>query len=144
MPPPLLFLAYASNASVAFTPPALVELLSVSRRNNDLAGITGMLLYRGGNFLQALEGPPDAVRETFKRISHDVRHRGIGMLLEEERDHRLFAEWSMAFQEVREADLDRHPGASAYLSRGAEALDAAPAQDHDVFAFFDSFRKNMR
>ena len=84
----LLFIAYSSNASVPFNADSLAELLAVSRRNNERAGVTGMLLYRGGNFLQALEGPTSAVRTTFERIAQDSRHRTVAILFEEMMDEK--------------------------------------------------------
>jgi hypothetical protein len=41
---------------VPFSEGDLVELLTQSRENNTLAGITGLLLYKEGKFLQVLEG----------------------------------------------------------------------------------------
>ena len=59
-----------------------------------------MLVHKGGNFLQALEGPEDAVRATMQRISHDQRHRSIIKLHEGYHDERLFREWAMGFEDV--------------------------------------------
>ena len=49
-------LVYVSAATVPFTDAALAQLLNISRKNNVAAGITGMLVYRDGDFLQILEG----------------------------------------------------------------------------------------
>ncbi|MDQ2667896.1 MAG: BLUF domain-containing protein [Gemmatimonadota bacterium] len=144
MSAPLLFLAYASNASVPFSATALVDLLAVCRRNNARNDVSGMLLYCGGNFLQALEGPQDAVRATLQRISIDPRHSSIDILLEETPQQRIFADWSMAFEEVGGLHLEKHPGASTYLMGDRRSPRSAGANDHDVFEFFASFRENMR
>lgn len=144
MSSPLLFLAYASNATVPFTAKALLDLLAVSRRNNEQSDVTGMLLYRGGNFLQALEGPPDAVRATIQRISNDPRHSSIDVLLEEAAPERIFADWSMGFEEVGSLDLNRHSGANTYLSGDRNRPLRLVTEDHDVMEFFTSFRENMR
>ena len=144
MPQPLLFLAYASNASVSFSPGALVDLLAVSRRNNERARVTGMLLFRGGNFLQALEGPEESVRSTFERIAADLRHGSVGILLEEPLEARVFADWSMAFEDLSTLDLATHPGASRYLHPTGNGEQARMTNDHHVIEFFTSFRANMR
>ncbi|CAN5903367.1 hypothetical protein BH11GEM2_BH11GEM2_40640 [soil metagenome] len=141
---PLRFYAYASSATVAFPPEDLVELLRVSRANNERDGVTGLLLYRGGNFLQALEGPAEAVQRTVERIARDARHHSITVLLEIEAEERLFGDWNMAFEELSLADSERPPGASAYLQRGAGADATTDHSDHDVFEFFRSFREYMR
>ena len=48
---------YVSSATELFTSETLRDLLAVSRRNNAARGISGILLYWDGNFLQYLEGP---------------------------------------------------------------------------------------
>ena len=49
-----------------------------------------------GHFLQILEGPADAVRQTFRRIESDQRHADIFILEETDIEARDFPEWSMA------------------------------------------------
>ncbi|MDQ2842373.1 MAG: BLUF domain-containing protein, partial [Acidobacteriota bacterium] len=39
----------------------IVDILRVSRKNNEQAGLTGLLAYKDGNFLQILEGPKEKV-----------------------------------------------------------------------------------
>jgi hypothetical protein len=138
------FLAYGSSATQAFSAQQLIDLLGVSRANNERAGITGMLLHRGGNFLQALEGPEDAVRETMQRITSDRRHGSVLLFLEEWPEERLFADWSMAFEDVSQLDPAKHPGLSAYLAPNGESTLATDDGDHDVFEFFRTFREHLR
>lgn len=92
-----------------------------------------MLLYRGGNFLQALEGPEEAVQETMLRISRDRRHRSVVQLYDGYHDERLFADWSMAFEDVSGASADDYPGLNNYLSRAEGAGAGNANSDHDVF-----------
>jgi len=87
----------------------------VSRRNNARVAVTGMLLYHDGNFMQALEGPREAVTRVFGRIERDARHGGSLVLLQADRPQRLFTEWSMAFRRYQTADLP--DGYSAFLAR---------------------------
>jgi hypothetical protein len=70
----LEYLTYFSSAVERFNQPALKRLLEISRRNNATRGITGLLLYRDGRFLQFLEGPQDAARTTYEHIRMDGRH----------------------------------------------------------------------
>ena len=70
----VLQLGYASAATVEFSDDDLRELLAKSRSNNMAAGITGMLLYHEGSFLQVLEGPSEAVEHLYARIRRDKRH----------------------------------------------------------------------
>jgi hypothetical protein len=59
----MYFLVYVSSAVNLFSDEDLIQLLEVSRRNNEKAEITGLLLYSSGNFMQTLEGPEKAVLE---------------------------------------------------------------------------------
>ena len=73
------------------------RILEVSRRNNARDGISGALLFSGGCFAQALEGPQDAVETAFERIQCDERHTEITVLGAGPIAERDFADWSMAF-----------------------------------------------
>lgn len=55
----LISLVYLSEAVGHFSHLDLAELLAKSRANNSTLGITGMLLFKEGKFLQALEGKRD-------------------------------------------------------------------------------------
>ncbi len=59
---PRLFLVYVSSATLLFPGEDLRALLATSRKNNAELGVTGMLLYKDGNFIQILEGDEEAVR----------------------------------------------------------------------------------
>ncbi len=96
-------LTYVSSATRPFTPEELRALLTVSRTNNDRAGVTGMLLYKDGNFMQVLEGEREAVLVTKARIAADPRHRGFLVLLTGESAQRQFGSWSMAFRDLQTA-----------------------------------------
>ena len=76
----MYFLVYVSAAVTWFSESELRALLTSARFRNEHAGITGMLLYKDGNFMQALEGPEDAVRALYRRIEGDRRHRGLLVL----------------------------------------------------------------
>jgi hypothetical protein len=90
-------LVYISSAVQLFTPQDLLDLLEKSRENNGRLGVTGMLLYKGGNFMQALEGPAQVVRDLYATIARDPRHRGALKLLDYSASQRQFANWSMGF-----------------------------------------------
>ena len=113
-------LVYVSSAVNLFTDDQLKQLLEVSRRNNTAAGITGMLLYLEGNFIQVLEGEQQKVAETHKRIAKDPRHQGLITLLEGDHPEREFADWSMGFKKVQSSEGASLPGYSDFLSRGTD------------------------
>jgi len=69
-------LIYTSTSPKLLTGHDLENILSVSRRNNLRDGITGLLIYHEGSFLQVLEGPDAKIEASFERISSDPRHKG--------------------------------------------------------------------
>lgn len=94
----LLSLVYTSRAAVVFSELDLALLLATSRSNNDSSAVTGLLLYRDGRFMQALEGPEDAVRRTLLRIEADTRHADLRTLEEIRTDQRRFGSWAMGYR----------------------------------------------
>ena len=86
-------LVYVSAATVAFSKADLLDLLTKARDKNQKAGITGMLLYHDGDFLQLIEGERSAVQSLFEVIKADPRHSGTIVVDEEEADERVFADW---------------------------------------------------
>ena len=91
----LVRLMYASRAAEAVNQEELVAILRKSKANNPSVGITGVLCFSGGIFLQALEGGRTAVNQLYNRIVSDPRHSQVELLCYEEIGERRFAGWSM-------------------------------------------------
>ena len=91
----LVRLTYASRANDGVTPEALTAILKTSRSHNLDAGITGVLVFSDGIFLQVLEGGRDAVSGLYNRIAQDRRHRDVVLLGYDEIGERRFAGWAM-------------------------------------------------
>lgn len=92
-------LIYISTVRQALPSSELPAILAVSQRNNRRVGVTGMLMFDGLRFLQALEGDAAAVRPTFDRIRADDRHRGIAVLSDRLIVAPEFGTWDMAFED---------------------------------------------
>ena len=76
-------LVYQSRAgSTGMEPDQLEEILTVARRNNREAGLTGLLLYHEGDFLQVLEGASDKIDEVFGVIRNDDRHHLVNVVVD--------------------------------------------------------------
>ena len=136
-PSPLLSYAYVSAPVRAFPRAELVDLLAISRRNNARIGVTGMLLYKGGNFMQALEGPEDAVRALQERIGRDPRHRYMITVMDTWTDERHFGDWMMGFRDLDDS-AQRPPGYSEFLNvplTGAEFAGQASRAQRLLLAF---------
>ena len=91
---------YVSGASRALSDADLEAILRASRANNGKAGITGMLLWADGAFIQVLEGASTAVAALVDRIRRDDRHRNVMMIVEEEVANRVFGAWEMGFKKL--------------------------------------------
>lgn len=106
----MLSIVYSSVATTEFTDADLAVLLMNSRSNNKRLGLTGLLLYRDGYFLQLIEGPLDVVRERMAIIQADPRHGQVETQLEEILPERRFPEWTMAYRPVTDTMADEIPG----------------------------------
>lgn len=96
----LIRLLYVSGATRSLTQSDLDAILAVSRLNNGREGITGMLLWADGAFIQVLEGSESAVRRLVGRIERDDRHRNLMVILEETVSSRVFGAWEMGFKKL--------------------------------------------
>ena len=92
--PDLKHLIYCSKPT-AFDHKCLSEILTISRENNTQTDVTGALSCRSDLYFQYLEGPIEAVDNTFKRIRLDTRHSDIHKIKEDKTTRRLFASWAM-------------------------------------------------
>lgn len=90
----LVRLLYASRA-LDTNPAAISTILAQSREYNPSCGITGILCYGGGIFLQAIEGGRLAVSELYGHIQRDKRHKDVALLQFEEITERRFSGWTM-------------------------------------------------
>ena len=132
----MLRLLYISTARAAFTQAQLGELLRVSRRNNEAAGVSGLLIVRTRRFLQALEGPANAVEATYARILADSRHFATVVLSKAEVNERLFPTWAMGYQPL--TGLGTVPSVAANVAALIDQID-----DPTVRAYFMGFAEQQ-
>ncbi len=91
----LVRLLYASRAAAHVDQDALLAILRQSKTNNPVSGVTGVLCYSDGIFIQALEGGRAAVNQLYLKIAADPRHTDVVLLSYEEIGERRFAGWAM-------------------------------------------------
>ena len=91
----LVHLVYSSRAAVEITDAVLAKIRDEGMRNNGDHGITGLLLYREGAFLQLLEGTHDAVEQTYRKIHDDPRHTDIRLLFRGPCSQRTYSYYNM-------------------------------------------------
>lgn len=82
----------ASDRSVTDT---LTSIRREAQAANMKLGISGVLIFHEGRFLQVLEGEPAVLTELMERISRDTRHTDILCLVDQAIDRRSLAEWNM-------------------------------------------------
>ena len=91
----LVRLLYVSRAVDTDNGPAIDSILDASRAHNLHNGITGVLCYGGGIFLQAIEGGRTAVNNLYNHIVADPRHKDVVLLHYQEIEERRFGGWTM-------------------------------------------------
>ena len=92
---PLTLLTYMARYAGRDIDRDLAEIEQVSRRENPRYGITGILVYDRGYFVQILEGPEASVKGLFRVIAGDGRCEGAALLHTRTIDRRMIADWSM-------------------------------------------------
>jgi hypothetical protein len=91
----LVRLLYVSRLADPSKPEVIDGILSDSRKHNPALGITGILCYGAGIFLQAIEGGRNQVSELYNHICKDKRHKDVVLLHFEEITERRFGGWTM-------------------------------------------------
>ena len=131
---PLLQLIYASAATQPFPPEALRQLLTRARARNATYGVTGLLLYHSGSFLQVLEGPLPAVDTILASINRDPRHRDSRTLSRSLIAQREFPAWSMGFTDT--SNLTHRPPGQLDYHRDLPTVSNAPTKARQYLRFF--------
>lgn len=90
----LVSLIYTSEMNINTD---FLDILEVSRANNERDGITGILFFCNNNVVQCLEGSREAVSKTYARIVGDKRHHNPLLLDYRILSSRSFSKWSMGY-----------------------------------------------
>ncbi len=117
----MIQISYISSAAQPMSTEQLLALLQQSLKNNAVNGVTGMLLYCNGTFLQALEGDEKAVDGLYDKIQTDPRHTNIQFLHRRSIEHRQYSEWSMGFKRVSDKELQKIEGLRDFSERDFNA-----------------------
>ena len=128
----MIRVTYLSQEALPLSSDSVLGLLTQCHRNNTDRGLTGMLLFGNGTFLQTLEGEAEVVDGLMEKISRDPRHTGMKVLRREAITERLYSQWSMGFERVTEKTLAEIPSLRniglrnfnpEYLSSHGEVID---------------------
>jgi hypothetical protein len=103
-------LVYTSHATKEFAEHDLIELLKECRVSNNENGITGMLLYLQGKFIQVLEGDKIVVDRIYAKIKADERHTRVMTVIQGNSPDRIFKGWTMGFKRLTFEDAEHLTG----------------------------------
>lgn len=130
----LFQIVFSSTANIRVVDRDLLAIQANAALNNSRWGITGVLMYCSGHFIQLLEGDILRLAQTFERICTDPRHRDIVMISFHPVRERLYESWSLGCinldkyghetDQVRLANLmDLSRNAPSYRERIAAATE---------------------
>lgn len=121
----------------------LLVLLNECRQSNNKDGITGMMLYCGDSFIQVLEGNTEEVDSLFKTIKKDPRHNNVTVLERKQISERKFADWSMGFKNISDADLQDVKGLNNFFENDIHS-DYFIHEQNILALLMQHLRKKMR
>lgn len=133
-PVPTIRLIYSSAAASGMSYGTLVEIMDHAQARNVERGITGILCYGSGQFLQALEGDRSAVNTLYHQIARDFRHVECQLMSVEEIGARAFPEWTMKVVNWEDGDTARRRAMLA-ADTGSELFDPAAMTAAQATAF---------
>lgn len=110
-------IVYYSTALRLFSDEELLAMLEPARATNSKAGVTGMLLYVDGNFVQALEGPDRTLDKLFAKIAMDPRHYDVLKAFDMPIRTRSFSDWTMGFRKFARIDTVGTDGLNEFLTQ---------------------------
>lgn len=134
---------YLSTAVGVLRADELDRIFLRSRAANGNAGITGLLLFLEGSFLQMLEGPVAGVSSLMQKIRRDRRHTGMIIVHSAPCTTRTFPDVALHYIAPRNLTLGEKQ-AFADLKAAVHARPAmlgapAPGSDNGLSAFLTSF-----
>jgi len=97
-------ICYVSTARRDIDQNKIHELFYNSCQNNIAQGISGILLYNEGNFMQILEGSRSNIISLFQAIKKDQRHSDIITLFEKPIPYCIFKGYNSGFSTIENND----------------------------------------
>jgi len=91
------YLIYVSSAVKLMSEDEIRDILVPSQTKNARLNVSGLLVYRSGNFIQYIEGPQESIQSLYHSICQDSRHRDMTVLDQGSVNARLFGDWKMGY-----------------------------------------------
>jgi hypothetical protein len=136
-------LVYMSTAVGVLRADELDKVYLRAKASNAAAGITGLLLFYEGTFLQLLEGPAAGISSLVQKLRRDKRHANLIILESSAIETRVFPDCSMQYVPARNLSAGEKQAFSdlrmAVNARPAMVGSPAPGADNGLAAFLASF-----
>lgn len=136
----LTTLIYRSQLKLSCQSSALRELVEHARIRNASLNITGVLLAKGTDVLQILEGSEESVVKLFHKIRDDKRHSGVVELMRDYGPRRRFENVGMLLFDLQTQSPKEVLQSVLHYSK----LDSYLTSDDRVFKFIQTFITNKR
>ncbi|GJL39226.1 diguanylate phosphodiesterase [Enterobacter chengduensis] len=136
----LTTLIYRSQLNLSLPPTELRELVERARIRNANLNITGVLLARGSDVLQILEGSEESVLTLFHKIRDDRRHSGVVELMRDYGPRRRFENVGMLLFDLQ----IQSPKEVLQSVLNYSKLDSYLTSDDRVFKFIQTFITSKR
>nr|WP_269837064.1 diguanylate phosphodiesterase [Enterobacter asburiae] len=133
-------LIYRSQLNLSCQSSALRELVERARFRNASLNITGVLLAKGSDVLQILEGSEESVLKLFHKIRDDKRHSGVVELMRDYGPRRRFENVGMLLFDLQ----TQSPKEVLQSVLNYSKLDSYLTSDDRVFKFIQTFITGKR
>lgn len=130
---------YFSSATHFFNLEELDSLLLKSRMKNAANGITGLLIYIDGDFIQILEGEKEKVQNLFNLIKLDKKHSTVISVFDQQVPGRMFENWAMGFSQQTIQNLRKN---NSFSTLNLDEL--KESKGNNVTIFLETFIKSHR
>ena len=138
----MYFLLYSSQAKGHPNTQEFAIILEQCLRNNPAKGITGLLLYHNGSFMQIIEGEKENILALYEVIRQDLRHEHVQTIVAGEQDGRKFPNWAMGFRAFTGGQEITVPG---YINLNENTLifEAGHPNEHPALAPLKAFYSQL-
>ncbi|MDP2819083.1 MAG: BLUF domain-containing protein [Polaromonas sp.] len=96
---------YVSTLSPDSPVKVVSQIAAKARTANEVAGVTGLLIFDGMRFCQQIEGPRKQVLRLIERIRQDLRHVNVEILHHGPLAERRFRRFGLGYVTVDDVDV---------------------------------------
>jgi hypothetical protein len=114
-------IVYTSKARSDINDAQIVNIHSIALSNNAQSGVTGMLLYTKGTFLQVIEGEADIIDRLMEKIKSDTRHYDVEVVVRNSITNHEFKNWSMGYRRLEDSDAKALLNFAPFFEDGFDA-----------------------